>query len=133
MNIAKYLDIPYDHNNVRGVNCWGLNRMVYRDELGIELKAFQSASGLKAAVAKEFKKHLDDCDHGLAEVEGGPKNYDTIVFHESNKRGERYHCGVWWNGKVLHANGEGRKGSVWHDKLKDIPHDTMRVFRHAGA
>lgn len=44
MNSRKYLGIPYaDHGRTKaGLDCWGLVRLIYRDELGIELPSWSA-------------------------------------------------------------------------------------------
>jgi cell wall-associated NlpC family hydrolase len=127
MNISKYLGLPYDINSVHGVNCWTLVALVYKKELQIELSLYAGKTNSTQDIADEFKDRLAAGDHGF-DIVDSPINYDLVIFNNDKS----YHCGIYWNRKVLHANGQCRTGSVWHDKIRDIEHNNVRFLRYAG-
>lgn len=129
MNIATYQKLRYDINSRHGgVNCWTLYCKVIKDKFNIDVPVFFGLDNSKASIADEFNKRLS-MPNGHAKV-AEPKDFDLVIFKYTHASKKCFHCGVLINGKVLHANGSGVKGSVWYDRIKDIKHDSMEFYRH---
>ena len=127
--MIKYLKLRYDINSRNGgVNCWTLYCKVIKDKFGFDMPVFRGISNSKGDIASEFEIRLDS---GSNHIEiSKPRDYDLVIFKIRQASNVFYHCGVWLNGKVLHANGTGMSGGVWYDKLQDIEFETVRFYRH---
>ena len=112
MNIGKYIGLPYSLRPMPGcVNCWGLVALVYSQEKSEEIPIFKSNS--TAGIAAAFTAAFAADDHGFYKVEL-PQDYDVIIFINDSVNRSEYHCGIYYNGKVLHA-GRALGGSVYQD------------------
>jgi cell wall-associated NlpC family hydrolase len=93
MNIQAYIKLPYKDKGrgLDGVDCWGLVRLVYKDELGVDLPdhcdGYQSAEVVEGAakMVSEEKAHWQEVDS--REVTEG----DVIVLRLA---GHPVHLGV---------------------------------------
>lgn len=130
MNISKYLGLRYDINSRNGgVNCWTLYAKVIKDEFGLDVPIFRGATNSKDDIAKEFSNRIGSGEHNHVKVDSH-QDFDLVIFKYKLASREMFHCGIWFKGKVLHANGSGMTGSVWYDKIKDIKHDTVEFYRY---
>ena len=102
-NTSKYIGIPYTNKgrSIQGSDCWGLVRMIYRDEFGIQLLSFSddyesSEEGIKVREVVQKGKDIFD-----ATQKESPEYGDIIVF---NMKGNPCHVGVYVGGdRVLHV------------------------------
>lgn len=99
MNIEKYIGLPYKDNgrDITGIDCWGLVRLYYKQELGIELPSYvDQYIGLTSTNIKEsIISYRDNWD----KVET-PQLNDLILFRIL---GEPTHIGLYLGeNKFLH-------------------------------
>lgn len=100
---SKYIGIPYTNKgrDFNGCDCWGLVRLIYKEEYEINLLSFygeyeNSEEGV--AVKEVVQKGKDLFDNVQKDT---PDYGDIIVF---NMKGNPCHVGVYvGNGKVLHV------------------------------
>jgi len=101
--IGEYIGIPYDISNNKGLNCWGLVSKVYADLFSDTIKDFPSKTDNSQEIASVFAAAFATNDHGFKLTEN-PNNFDLIVFSRNSVYGKLYHCGIMYNGKVLHSS-----------------------------
>ena len=114
--IAQYIGTPYDIHNKNGLNCWGLITTVYRDLFSDTIKDFPSGTDTPQELAAVFALAFAKNEHGFTITEK-PKDFDLVVFSRSSTAGTLYHCGIMYEGKVLHSN--KNTGGVVYQSLKD--------------
>ena len=100
MNIAEYQAKVYPNPP-----CWALVADVYRNELSDGVDNFSTVSNSVRQIAKEFRFRLHKGRHGFLQVEE-PRDYAVVLMGKAERLGF-HHCGVFYDGKVLHANPEG--------------------------
>lgn len=108
MNYTKYIGLPYKDNgrDETGLDCWGLVRLFYKNELNIDLPSYDNLyiGGSDPAIANAINTHKDGWD----EVDVGSTN-DVCLF---NIFGEPVHVGIYLgNNKFLHVR-EGKDSVV---------------------
>lgn len=119
----KYIGIPYKENgrDETGIDCWGLARLFYKQELNIELPSYTEeytgSSDPKVLQAINYYK-----DNWVKTV--APKIGDLCLF---NILGEPTHVGVYLeNNRFLHARQgqtsaiESTKSIQWNKRLEGI-------------
>jgi cell wall-associated NlpC family hydrolase len=82
INFLKYMEIPFqDHGrDFEGADCWGIVRLVYLNELRIELPSYGVISAKDLlAVAKEMKRGSEMKDWRKVPLEQ-MKTYDVVVM-----------------------------------------------------
>jgi len=104
MNYDKYIGLRYLDNGrtESGVDCWGLARLFYKQEYGIDLPSYSEeySGGTDARILQVVELYRDNWEES-AEPEAG----DLCLF---NMLGEPMHVGVYvGNNKFLHS----RRGS----------------------
>ena len=123
MNINKYVGIPYSLRPVDGfLNCWQLVSLVYRNELSKDIPGF-SANDI-ADISNAFTAAFATGDHGFSVVDE-PKDFDVVVFVSERRKRNRFHCGIMYNGKVLHAF--NKFGQVVYHSLAEASDSFERV------
>lgn len=103
MNLHKYVGIPYQSRSDKfsGSDCYGLCRLFYREELGIDLPDYfdlyaDAEFGLQVSAAILANRSQGN----WKEVES-PELFDIVVF---NVKGLPAHCGiVLENNEFLHC------------------------------
>ena len=100
MNYDKYIGLPYQNNgrDITGIDCWGLARLFYKNELNIDLPSYvelyDGSYDPKAVAAINYYKD------NWTKVEA-PQTGDLCLF---NIMGEPSHVGVYLtNNKFLHS------------------------------
>lgn len=130
MSIDKYVGIPWKmggRNKEEGLDCWGLVREFYKNELGVFLPAYESYSKLETGSEEcsEFM-HNNPTYEMFEEVPIGEEQYGDVLFFSI--RGVPIHVAiVIENGLMLHAN-ESSQGVViekyrslkWRKRLSEI-------------
>lgn len=101
MNIGRYIGIPYSLRPMAGcVNCWSLVALIYSQEMSKDIPEFKS-KGI-SGIASAFTAAFATGEHGFKKV-ASVKNFDVMVFINKSEFRSEYHCGIHYNGKVLHA------------------------------
>lgn len=96
MDARKYLGIPFQDKGCgfEGCDCYGLVRLVYREELGIELPCLGDSYSTAYARGEvnNTVQHVSAADWNM-DILGGPyKLFDVLVF----RRGvDDAHVGLW--------------------------------------
>lgn len=122
--VDKYVGLPFADlgRDVQGVDCYGLLRLIYRDELAIELPSYVGSyvcSDEQAEVAKLL---------GEAAVEGpwcrntdAPRPFDVLLFRQGRFNS---HLGIAvTHGHMIHVQGEDQakierfKDPRWNSRL----------------
>lgn len=112
--MIEFVGMPYDIKNDYGVNCWGLVALVYSKVLKKELTDYPCSTNNIRDIASTFTAAFANGSHGFSIVKK-PENYDVVVFRKPCRFGEHFHCGIMFDGKVLHS--ASRSGGVVYEPL----------------
>lgn len=98
---SEYIGIPYLINgrDREGIDCWGLVRLVYKEQLGIDIPSYASYYDH----AEDYEGFARAFDEGLGDWEkvSQPKEFDSIWVR---LLGVACHTGIMLqNGRMLHA------------------------------
>lgn len=105
MNVADYMAKVYPNPP-----CWALVADVYATELGQGVEDYQTVSGSVRAIASAFRLTLHKSQHGFAQVDT-PADFAIVLMGKTPRLG-LHHAGIFYDGKVLHAQ-EG--GTLYQD------------------
>jgi hypothetical protein len=123
MNYNKYIGLPYKDNgrDIDGIDCWGLVRLYYKEELGIDLPSYvdEYNGPYDTSVTRAISLYKDSWNKTTTPAPG-----DVVLF---NIYGEPAHVGVYvGNNKFLHCR-EGRDSVVesldnikWNKRLEGV-------------
>lgn len=109
MNVADYQVKVYPNPP-----CWALVADVYANELQQDVEGYKtlsesirqlSTSLRERAIATAFRLALHKNADGFTRVEE-PVDYAVVLLAQVPALGI-HHCGIYYQGKVLHANPEG--------------------------
>ena len=128
-----YLGLPWADlgRDREGCDCYGLARLVYAEQLGIELPSYAGAY-VGATERAEIAALLDAAEQAgpWRPVEGPPAPFDILLFRRGRLRS---HVGVAIDPRLmLHMDGEAQARVArldaprWRDRF-------MGAFRHADA
>ena len=103
IDTAKYISIPYENKGrtFNGADCWGLMRLIFLHEYGIQLLSFtneyeDASEGARIKEVVRYGKSLVK----YKEKES-PEYGDLVIF---NMRGNPCHVGMYiGNNKVIHV------------------------------
>lgn len=130
IDATKYLGLSYDINNEFGVNCWGLYKLIKKQEQDIDVSTFTVVNSSVRAISDKFTAELKLGRHGHRQVKI-PKPFDLVVLVKPMRVGAVYHCGVYLGNKqIIHAKGEGQSGQVWIEDLKAFDDYRVEYWRH---
>lgn len=93
MNISSYLRKTYQHPP-----CWLLVVDVYINELGLKVTNYESDSDSALSIARKFRLELAKNEHGFVKIDE-PVDYAVVLLSSPGS-----HCGIYYQGKVLHAS-----------------------------
>lgn len=100
MNINDYLEKQYPNPP-----CWALVADVYASELGQNVTEYRTINNTLRAIAGAFRIAMYKGQHGLEQLES-PADFAIVLLGRSRSLG-MHHCGVFYEGKVLHALSDG--------------------------
>lgn len=109
MNIADYLNAQYPYPP-----CWALVADVQARECATPTPPYVADNASSAAIAGEFRRALHAGGHGFVQVEC-PVDY-CIVLMARRAAATPHHCGIYYDGKVLHA----LAGGTLHQDLSSL-------------
>ncbi len=128
--VGKYIGIPFkEHGRTeRGLDCWGLVRLVFREEYSIELPSIHTYSdtkddvaGMKAAIEKEQKKWIP-----IEDIEDAIDG-DVLILRMA---GHPIHVGlVVGDGEFIHAY-EGQNVVKENYQSRRWKNKVVNVYRH---
>jgi hypothetical protein len=85
--------------------CWSLVADVYATARGQSVLAYRTVTSSIRAIAAEFRLQLHKSAHGFAQI-AEPQDLCIVLLGKSRAVGV-HHCGIWWQGHVLHALDSG--------------------------
>lgn len=91
--------------------CWELVADVLVSEVGAAPLAFRTINRSVRQMASEFRLALHKGQHGYIQIPG-PMDFAIVLLGKSERLGIT-HCGICYDGKVLHA----LPGIVLYDEL----------------
>ena len=100
MNVAEYQAKTYPDPP-----CWALVADVLFSERGEAVDAFQTISGSVRQIASALRLELYKSSHGFEQIEQ-PRDFAVVLMGKTARLG-LHHCGVYYQGKVLHALPQG--------------------------
>lgn len=96
MNVADYQVKVYPNPP-----CWALVADVYATELGQEVAAYKTVSSSVRQLASAFRLALHKNPDGFAQI-AEPVDMAVVLMGTVPRLGV-HHCGIYYQGKVLHA------------------------------
>lgn len=104
--VERYLGIPWVLNgeSPAGCDCWGLVRLAYREELGVDLVHPSAMSAETAAAVARRVAEVRELLLGAARfvpAEGAPADLDILEFSTRGRLAD--HVGVVAGGMLLHC------------------------------
>lgn len=119
----KYMSVPFvdKGREMDGADCWGLARLIYKDELGIELPDYLDAYE-HTLERKAISLHISDVyEKNWVKVEE-PKEFDLVIVDISGvpmhigivtKKDHMIHCS-----RDVNTAHESLKTSRWKHKIR---------------
>lgn len=102
MDINSYLAKQYDQPP-----CWQLVADVYTSELTLPVTDYKTVNASIRAIASAFRIALHKSPEGFVQV-AEPADYCIVLMGKTAAMG-LHHCGVFYQGKVLHALAVGNR------------------------
>ena len=130
-DFGKYIDVPFVHRgrSFDGCDCYGLIRLIYKEELSIELPDFLEIE-YNCDLNEEDETHLEDhWENGISKGQWKPvkppyKKWDGLLFYASSRRVIADHIGLYiGDGKFIHTSLHykmsmvGKLEGMWEKKL----------------
>lgn len=116
MNVADYQNKSYSWPP-----CWQLVADIYRTELQAGVDDFKTVNGSIRAIADAFRIALHKGEHGFRQA-STPEDYAVVLMGKVASRSPT-HCGLYYQGKVLHAT---QSGVIYQD-LSSLTDQYQRV------
>ena len=120
MNVNDYLAKQYP-----SPPCWALVADVYRTELDEAVTAYRTINSSLRAIASTFRIAMHKSQHGFEQLDA-PTDFTIVLLGRSLSLG-LHHCGIFYEGKVLHALEDG---NLYQDLASLI--DTYPVLQFWG-
>lgn len=125
MEVAKYIAIPYRSHgrDRRGLDCYGLCRLVLREEFGVELPSYDD----EYADAAEVRETRDAILRHLSEWTpvARPRDGDVVVLRLP------FHVGIYYQGQILNVR-EGVDCCLEDLDSGMIARRIHGIYRHAS-
>jgi hypothetical protein len=102
MNINAYLEAQY-----ASPPCWQLVAAVYANERGQSVTDYKTINSSVRAIASAMRIALHKSPNGFVQIEA-PVDYCVVLMGKSTITG-LHHCGVYYDGKVLHGLDSGNR------------------------
>lgn len=102
MDINAYLAKQYDQPP-----CWQLVADVYTSELALPVTDYKTVNASIRAIASAFRIALHKSPEGFAQI-AEPVDYCIVLMGKTAAMG-LHHCGVFYQGRVLHALEAGNR------------------------
>lgn len=96
MDIAAYMAKVYP-----SPPCWALVSDVLTSECAIAVDEYRTISTSVRSAANAFRLALHKSPHGFSQVDN-PSDFAVVLMGKSPALGI-HHCGIFYQGKVLHA------------------------------
>lgn len=129
IDTTQYLGLPYDINNETGYNCWGLYCLVKKQEQGQDVAMFRAINSTARGISDTFNAEIKLGNHGHTQVQE-PQQFDLVLLKRVRLNQTIYHCGVYVDGMILHANGNANSGQVWHEPIANFDRWAMEFWRY---
>lgn len=100
LDVATYQARVYEEPR-----CFKLVADVYADMLGQSPTEVETVSESMRRAARTFRLELFKRQPGMQQL-AEPQDLAVVLMWPSDKK-RRAHCGIWWQGKVLHATETG--------------------------
>lgn len=130
-DFGKYINVPFKHRgrDWDGCDCYGLIRLIFKEELEISLPDFLEIS-YNCDLNEEDETHLED--HWEAGLDRGEwrkidppyKRFDGLLFYANSRRVIADHMGlVIGDGKFIHTSAKykmsmvGKLEGIWESKI----------------
>jgi cell wall-associated NlpC family hydrolase len=130
-NFSKYIGIPYKNlgRDKKGCDCFGLIRLVYKEELGIILPTFTELEYTKDWYKKE-NHILNNIPSNWVKVDYPYKLFDALIFYGVGNSPVANHIGLYvGEEKFLHIL-EGQTSMISKlEKYKDKLYGVMRFSK----
>lgn len=81
--------------------CWHLVTDVYRSKLGQEPNEVQTVSEAMRRASRQFRLELFKSRDGMEQLEE-PRDFAIVLMWPTSAR-RQLHCGIYYQGSVLHA------------------------------
>ena len=99
MNIAEYQAKQYPFPP-----CWELVSDVYSTELGKTVTEYRTITSSIRAISSAFRIAIHKGQHGFRQI-AEPADFCIVLLGASTSLGP-HHCGVYYEGSVLHAKAD---------------------------
>lgn len=116
MNVNDYLGRQYEFPP-----CWQMVADVYATELGDTVTDCKTINPSIRSIASAFRLALHKDAHGFAQI-AEPVDYCVVLLGRTPRMG-LHHCGVYYQGRVLHmleSGGQYQEMSVISDEYAVI-------------
>jgi hypothetical protein len=100
MNVNEYLAKQYP-----SPPCWSLVVDVLTTERGETVQDFKTINASIRSIASAFRLNLFKSAHGFAQI-AEPVDFSVVLLGKTGRLG-LHHCGIFYDGKVLHMLDEG--------------------------
>ena len=126
----KYVGLPFldGGRTTRGIDCWGLVRLVFAEEKGIELPTYGdvSASDLRA-IAEAIEAEIEKHETWLPAHPALPQPFDVVIM---KRREKPVHIGVLvTESKMLHVE-EATAAIIVDLDGRTIKQRVSKILRH---
>jgi len=126
---AAYIGLPYREfgRDRRGLDCWGLACLVYREQLGIDLPSYAERY-TSVEEHTELSAIIGDATGSATWTRvDRPEIYDVAVFRRGR---QTVHVGIVITAGLMLHTSEGRPSRIEHFSTGPWSHRLAGIFRH---